>query len=136
MDDERRLWNARSWGMACGFLHGLIAVPLLPILLFFALWRGDAYTLLVVRMDDAPAGTIRASIDGWPLTPRLAGAAGIAFRTELRNRGEVTLALALDGRPYLRTERRVRLRDSSCPLVVRLERDGFVAGPCLWRPVS
>lgn len=132
--DDRRLRVARRWGTVCGFLHGLAAIPILVIGLLWIDARQGEFTLLVVREADAPSGTIVAKIDGHALTPRLAGEAGIEFQTERRRRREVTLTLAMEGQPGIRLERRLRQRDDTCPVVARLDREGFVAGECLWRP--
>jgi hypothetical protein len=132
--DTPGLRAARRWGTVCGFFHGLAAIPVLAILLLWMEARQGEFTLLVVRDADAPSGTIVATIDGQPLTPRLAGEAGIEFQTERRRRREVTLELSVNGAPDTRWERRLRQRDVSCPVVARLDREGFIAGECMWRP--
>lgn len=132
--DDTGLRRARRRGGVWGFVVGLFAFPFVLIALLVTGRHDGEFTLLVVREANAPAGSIAATIDGWPLTPRLAGEAGIEFHPERRNRRTATLVLRVEGRPELRLETILRHRDDSCPIVARLSERGFAASECLWRP--
>jgi hypothetical protein len=125
--------NARRCGFWCGTLHGSLASPFVAFFLWIAFNAGTDYTLLLARHHDAPPGQLRAEIDGWELTPRLVGAAGIEFHTERRHRSNATLVVTVDGHPDFRIERRLSAEHGDCRVVSRLMSDRLVASDCLWR---
>jgi hypothetical protein len=135
-DDPAALRRARRWGVFSGIVLG---IPLAPLAMWgfatFAL-PAAAHRVFVVIDPDSPGRIVRAEIDGWPLTPRLAGEAGIEFALERTNRNRSHLTIEFrpdDGTPPLRAIATIERR--RCDIVVVFDAAGGAVSECA-HPVS
>lgn len=123
--------RARGWGVFCGIVLG---IPLAPL----AMWGfinfsipAAAHRVFVAIDPEIPGKVVRAEIDGWPLTPRLAGTAGIEFALEHSNRDRSHLMVEFqpdDGAPPLRV--RATIEQRRCDIVVVFEPTGTAVSVC------
>ncbi len=122
---------ARGWGLVWGIVLG---IPLTPLamwgLVSFAM-PAAAHRVLVAIDPETPGQVVRAEIDGWPLTPRMTGAAGIEFALERTNRSRSHLMVEFHpdgGKPPRRAVAMIEQR--RCDIVVVLDSAGAAVSEC------
>jgi hypothetical protein len=125
---------------AVGTLFGMVFGVALGIVMFLGTgWAvfnlalpHSAHRVFVAIDPKTPGRVVRAEIDGWPLTPRLAGAAGIEFALERTNRRRSGLVVEFrhdDFTPPLRAAAVLERR--RCDVVVVFDAHGGTVSTCV-----
>lgn len=129
---ETRLRRARIHGAICGTFHGIVLAPVVAVAIALFAFPLARMSLIVAIDFDEPAELVRAEWGGWPLSPRLAGQAGVEFHPESRTwhlpaRLDLEFRVGPEGRIVAWSDYVGR----SCALVVHATDSGVHVSNCL-----